>query len=88
MSHGLMLKTVLFPITVKELVISLEKIGYQINPTVPSPLPIGRISVTGELARKGKISLVLETGSKILFVSGLSGFSTTVRGTLLELGKP
>lgn len=67
-SHGIMLKTVLFPTTIKELVTSLEKRGYEINPSIPSPLPPGRFNVTGELARKGKTSVMVETGTKLIFV--------------------
>ncbi len=67
---GVNLDKVLFPITFIELISTLEKIGYTINRGVPFPRPIGRFIGSGQIARKGHISVSIDGGDKSITVVG------------------
>lgn len=67
----------LFPFTFQEVVNALEKIGFEINPQMPTPLPYGRFNGSGEVARKGKTHCVLNAFNMTFQMMGESVESTT-----------
>ena len=69
-STGIFLDVILFPLTYSELFNSLEKIGFDINPAIPIPRPIGRFRGSGQVAKKGKITLNIDGGDKSLIMYG------------------
>lgn len=70
--YGVHFSTVLYPLSLIEIVESLEKLGYEISPSIPSPRPIGRFVGTGEFGRKGKSSVHVDAGAQALMVSNVS----------------
>jgi hypothetical protein len=66
------LNTYLFPISFMEMTNALEKIGYEINPALPFPRPIGRLSGAGEIARKGKSVVSINADAQTLLVQDVS----------------
>lgn len=69
---GVCLNTVLFPLSWNELSDTLEKNGYEINPQLPSPRPIGRLSITGEIARKGKTIVIFDSSGMQIQILDIS----------------
>jgi hypothetical protein len=70
--YGVHFKKVLFPFSIIEIVSSLERLGYDISPEMPFPRPVGRFSGTGEIGRKGKLSIQVDGSAKILRSVGVS----------------
>ena len=71
-TYGVRFKTFLYPLTFHELVDSLEKKGYEISPELPFPRPPGRMTGIGEIARKGKTVIVVDTSAQALTVGDIS----------------
>lgn len=69
---GINFRTVLFPLTLLEICQSLEKLGYEISPSLPSPRPPGRMTGVGEIARKGRTSISIDAGAQVLRVADIS----------------
>lgn len=69
---GMNFRTVLFPLTILEISQSLEKLGYEISPSLPSPRPTGRMTGVGEIARKGRTSVRINADAQVLRVAGIS----------------
>lgn len=65
---SIILNQVLFPLTWQELLNSLLRLGYELSPSFPYPLPTGRVSGRGHIARKGKTAIWLDSGSKEILV--------------------
>ena len=70
--YGVQFRTILFPLRFLELVNVLEKKGYEISPSLPSPPPPQRMSGAGEIARKGKAVLQIDTSGQGLRVADVS----------------
>jgi len=71
-AYGIHFNTSLYPLTFQELAGSLEKKGYEISPTLPFPLPAGRLVGAGEIARKGKASIRIDTSAQVLTIVDIS----------------
>jgi len=71
-NYGIRLKTYLYPLAFHELADSLEKRGYEISSSVPFPRPSGRMTGAGEIARKGKTVVQIDTNAQILVVLDIS----------------
>lgn len=71
-AYGIRFKTILFPLTFLELANSLEKKGYELNPGLPFPRPLGRMTGAGEVARKGKAVVQIDSGAQILTIVDVS----------------
>jgi hypothetical protein len=69
---GLRLKCVLFPLDFIELRNALAKNGYELAPVRNIPSPPIRVSFFGEIARKGEITVNIETESGEIEVVGRS----------------
>lgn len=86
------LNTYLFPITIIELTSVLEKKGYDLSPSLPTPQPDTRIFGAGEIARKGKSVLVIDSSAQVLAVtdvtvkSALDCFDELVKGLIEDFG--
>ncbi len=63
---------ILFPLTFHEILYSLEKMGFDISASIPSPIPYGRFSGSGQIARKGKTVCVLNSSDKSIQMVGES----------------
>ena len=70
------LKTAIFPLALHELLTSLQKKGYELNPTIPMPLPTGRVDVGGPVARKGRTVVIVDSGTQHVGTIGESIEST------------
>jgi len=66
------LKTILFPITFIELTTILEKNGWEISANLPFPRPVTRLSGVGEIARKGKTVLSLDSSAQVLAITDVT----------------
>lgn len=80
-AYGTHFKTFLYPLTFHELVDSLERKGYKISPALPFPRPPGRMTGAGEIGRKGKTVIQVDTSAQALTIidisieSALNGFN-------------
>ena len=72
LSVGVFLDSVLFPLTFNEILDSSEKNGYELNPAIPFPRPSGRFRGSGQIGRKGKISINIDAGEKSLIIYGVT----------------
>ena len=72
----------LFPFKFHEIINSLEKIGFEISPQIPSPLPYGRFTGSGQVGRKGKIYCVINSFNNSFLMVG-----ETVENTSDELNE-
>jgi hypothetical protein len=72
MTIGSFLDVVLFPLTFSEILNSLEKNGYELSPAIPFPRPTGRFRGSGQIGRKGNISINIDGGEKSLIIAGTS----------------
>ncbi|MDH5266104.1 MAG: hypothetical protein OEW62_00345 [Candidatus Bathyarchaeota archaeon] len=71
-TYGIGFNTILYPLTFEEIVESLEKKGYEISPALPFPRPPGRMTGTGEIARKGKTVIQVDTSAQFLTIVDIS----------------
>jgi len=71
-TYGIHFKTILYPLTFLELADSLEKKGYELSPTLPFPRPPGRMTGAGEVARKGKTAVQVDSSAQVLTVVDIS----------------
>ena len=71
-SEGVYLDCVLFPLTFKELLDTIEKIGYVLHPSIPKTRALGRFRGSGQIGTKGKNIFQVEGGDKALLVVGAS----------------
>ena len=67
--YGIRLRTVLFPFTALEMIRSLEKKGYELNQSLRT-YPVERVTIEGPIARKGKIGVIVDSGSQYLGIAG------------------
>lgn len=74
--YGVHFSTVLYPFSIIEIADSLEKRGYELSPSVPFPRPVGRFLGAGEIARKGRTVVQIDSGSQLLLVADISLKST------------
>ena len=70
--YGVHFNTILYPISIIEMTNSLEKIGYELSPSIPFPRPVGRLLGAGEIARKGKTVVHIDSGAQLLLVTDVS----------------
>lgn len=71
-AYGINFKTLLYPLTIQELVDSLERKGYKISPALPFPRSPGRITGAGEIGRKGKTSVQVDASAQTLTIIDIS----------------
>jgi len=76
MTVTIKLDSILWPITLIELINSLEKLGFEIAREFPFPRPAGRFVGSGQIARKGNIVVNVDGGAKAISMLGLSLEST------------
>lgn len=69
---SIILDRTLFPLTFIELTTSLEKLGFEINTELPFPRPVGRFVGSGQIARKGNISIGVDGGANSIMMIGIS----------------
>jgi len=69
-SVGVYLDCVLFPLTYKEVLDSIEKNGYKLNPSLPVVRPLGRFRGSGQIGTKGKNIFQVDGGDKALLIVG------------------
>jgi len=69
---GVRLNYVVFPIDIRELSRALAKNGYELPPSRRLPSPPAQLSYGGDLARKGEITLIIESASGDIGVVGRS----------------
>ncbi|MCW4048108.1 MAG: hypothetical protein NWE89_00075 [Candidatus Bathyarchaeota archaeon] len=67
----------LFPLKFHEIMKSLEKIGFELAPSLPMPMPYGRFSGSGQVGRKGKTVCVVNSSDKSIQMVGESIESTS-----------
>lgn len=65
-------RTVLYPLSIYELVGALEKKGYEISPNIPTPSPSTRMSGTGEIGRKGRVAIIIDSSAQSLRVKDIT----------------
>ena len=70
--YGVRLNYVLFPIDFRELQRALAKNGYELSPVRNIPPPPSRIRFSGDVARKGEITVIAESDSGEIGVIGRS----------------
>ncbi len=70
--YGVHFNTVLYPVSIIEIANSLEKKGYELNPSIPFPRPVGRFIGAGEIARKGRTVIHIDSGAQLLAVADVS----------------
>lgn len=80
-SVGVYLDCVLFPLTHKEVLDTIEKNGYKLNPAVPVIRPQGRFRGSGQIGTKGKNIFQIDGGAKALIIAG-----ATLEEVQLEFG--
>ena len=66
------LKHVVFPIELRELLDTLSKAGYSLNPKIISPLPPVRISIVGPIATKADYIVDVNSDMGVLAIEGKS----------------
>jgi len=71
-AYGIRFNTYLYPLSLQDLVGILEKKGYEISSSLPFPLPAGRLGGAGELARKGKTVVQIDTSAQVLTINDIS----------------
>jgi len=72
-SYGVRLNYVIFPIDFRDLRHALAKNGYELSSVRgPIPSPPIRIGFTGDIARKGETTVIIETDSGEISVTGRS----------------
>lgn len=71
-AYSIHFKTVLYPLSFMELTDSLEKKGYELSPALPFPRPPGRMTGTGEIARKGKTVVQVDSSAMVLTIVDIS----------------
>lgn len=50
----------------------LEKKGFEISPILPLPRPTGRMTGAGEIARKGRTSIVVDASAQSLVITDVT----------------
>jgi len=68
-SVSVSLNCVLFPVKWAEMISVLEKLGFNINEALPYPLPTGRVSGSGKVARKGRTTFSVNPGDKSIVMT-------------------
>jgi len=71
-SVSVYLDCILFPLTFTELLDSIEKNGYLLNPSLPVVRPLGRFRGSGQIGTKGKNIFQVDAGDKALSIFGVS----------------
>jgi len=71
-SVSVYLDCILFPLTFTELLDSIEKNGYLLNPSLPVVRPFGRFRGSGQIGTKGKNIFQVDAGDKALTIFGVS----------------
>ena len=67
-SVSVYLDCILFPLTFTELLDSIEKNGYLLNPSLPVVRPFGRFRGSGQIGTKGKNIFQVDAGDKALSI--------------------
>ena len=65
-TFGITFNTVLYPLSISELTGALEKIGFEISSGIPTPSPPTRMSGVGEIGRKGRATIHVDSSGQSL----------------------
>jgi hypothetical protein len=91
-TQTVVLSDILFPLTLSEILTTIEKLGFEVNPTIPYPYPEGRFIGVGELGKKGKSVFQLNGGDRSFSIiddsikSGLENLNEFIK-SIKEISK-
>jgi len=72
LAAGVYLDCVLFPLSFTELLDTIEKNGYVLNPTLPVNRALSRFRGSGQIGSKGKNTFQVDAGEKSIIIIGVS----------------